>query len=283
MVYPIRNALVAMNNLPRPKSNPMVVINQLKVISSSTPITHHWSTPPTNASSPSRQQPTAKTPNRNRSIFVHHLRHRSFDRFKVRVQLRHPSASLNRRRMCQNRPWKKYRRHQQVRRGKYSAVVSREHRPDAQHLDEGIPRPKPKKGLSRMSFDTPPDIASILWLKRKHDWSVSSLFLRLPRRNTFVIVRCHLDYDTDEETDKLLGLEHRIHAKNQAVRDAVCREIFRRETFEQGISLSRLCPNRRVNPNLKKVKLDLILWRWKFTFSFFSNSFPKTNWTFLLL
>ncbi|CAF0732263.1 unnamed protein product [Rotaria sordida] len=28
------------------------------------------------------------------------------------------------------------------------------------------------------------------------------------------------DYDTDEETDKLLGVEHRIHAKNQAVRDA---------------------------------------------------------------
>ena len=30
-----------------------------------------------------------------------------------------------------------------------------------------------------------------------------------------------LDYDTDEETDKLLGVEHRINAKNQAVRDAV--------------------------------------------------------------
>lgn len=98
--------------------------------------------------------------------------------------------------------------------------------------------------------------------REKHDWSVSSPFLRLPRRNTIVIVRCHLDYDTDEETDKLLGLEHRIHAKNQAVRDAVCWEVFRRETFEQGIRFSRLCPNRRVNPNLKKVKLDLILWRW---------------------
>jgi hypothetical protein len=36
-----------------------------------------------------------------------------------------------------------------------------------------------------------------------------------------VFVYFHLDYDTDEETDKLLGLEHRIHAKNQAVRDAV--------------------------------------------------------------
>ena len=30
-----------------------------------------------------------------------------------------------------------------------------------------------------------------------------------------------LDYDTDEETDKLLGVEHRLNAKNQAVRDAV--------------------------------------------------------------
>ena len=30
-----------------------------------------------------------------------------------------------------------------------------------------------------------------------------------------------LDYDTDEETDKLLGVEHRINAKNQAIRDAV--------------------------------------------------------------
>ncbi|CAF4568504.1 unnamed protein product [Rotaria sp. Silwood1] len=28
------------------------------------------------------------------------------------------------------------------------------------------------------------------------------------------------DYDTDEETDKLLGVEHRMHAKNQAIRDA---------------------------------------------------------------
>lgn len=28
------------------------------------------------------------------------------------------------------------------------------------------------------------------------------------------------DYDTDEETDKLLGLEHQLHARNQAVRDA---------------------------------------------------------------
>ncbi|CAF1090033.1 unnamed protein product [Adineta ricciae] len=28
------------------------------------------------------------------------------------------------------------------------------------------------------------------------------------------------DYDTDEETDKLLGVEHRINAKNQAIRDA---------------------------------------------------------------
>jgi hypothetical protein len=32
----------------------------------------------------------------------------------------------------------------------------------------------------------------------------------------------HLDYDTDEETDKLLGVEHRINAKNQAIRDTVC-------------------------------------------------------------
>jgi hypothetical protein len=35
----------------------------------------------------------------------------------------------------------------------------------------------------------------------------------------------YLDYDTDEETDKLLGVEHRINAKNQAIRDAVCWNI----------------------------------------------------------
>jgi hypothetical protein len=35
----------------------------------------------------------------------------------------------------------------------------------------------------------------------------------------------YLDYDTDEETDKLLGIEHRINAKNQAIRDAVCWNI----------------------------------------------------------
>ncbi len=29
------------------------------------------------------------------------------------------------------------------------------------------------------------------------------------------------EYDTDEETDKLLGVEHRINVKNQAIRDAV--------------------------------------------------------------
>lgn len=35
-------------------------------------------------------------------------------------------------------------------------------------------------------------------------------------------INFYLDYDTDEETDKLLGVEHRMHAKNQAIRDAVC-------------------------------------------------------------
>ncbi len=34
--------------------------------------------------------------------------------------------------------------------------------------------------------------------------------------------KIYLDYDTDEETDKLLGVEHRINAKHQAIRDAVC-------------------------------------------------------------
>lgn len=32
-----------------------------------------------------------------------------------------------------------------------------------------------------------------------------------------------IDYDTDEETDKLLGIEHRMNAKNQAIREAVRR------------------------------------------------------------
>lgn len=41
-----------------------------------------------------------------------------------------------------------------------------------------------------------------------------------------VVERCtHLflfvEYDTDEETDKLLSQEHRINAKNQAIREAV--------------------------------------------------------------
>ena len=39
------------------------------------------------------------------------------------------------------------------------------------------------------------------------------------------IIEFDLDYDTDEETDKLLGLEHRINVKNQAIRDAVCSNL----------------------------------------------------------
>ena len=38
-----------------------------------------------------------------------------------------------------------------------------------------------------------------------------------------------IDYDTDEETDKLLGLEHHIHSKNQAIRDAVVKPSRSRE------------------------------------------------------
>ena len=59
----------------------------------------------------------------------------------------------------------------------------------------------------------------ILWLENKHDlilWFVSH---SKNYRDKSPIFR--LDYDTDEETDKLLGVEHRINAKNQAVRDAV--------------------------------------------------------------
>jgi hypothetical protein len=35
--------------------------------------------------------------------------------------------------------------------------------------------------------------------------------------NSFLI-----DCDTDEETDKLLNVDYRINAQNQAIRDAVC-------------------------------------------------------------
>jgi hypothetical protein len=38
-----------------------------------------------------------------------------------------------------------------------------------------------------------------------------------------------IDYDTDEETDKLLGLEHHIHSKNQAIRDVVSKPSKSRE------------------------------------------------------
>lgn len=38
-----------------------------------------------------------------------------------------------------------------------------------------------------------------------------------------------IDYDTDEETDKLLGLEHQFHARNQAIRDAVVKPSRSRE------------------------------------------------------
>jgi hypothetical protein len=38
-----------------------------------------------------------------------------------------------------------------------------------------------------------------------------------------------IDYDTDEETDKLLGVEHQIHTKNQAIRDAVSKPTRSRE------------------------------------------------------
>lgn len=36
----------------------------------------------------------------------------------------------------------------------------------------------------------------------------------------------NLDYDTDEETDKLLGIEHRMNARNQEVREAVRRKLL---------------------------------------------------------
>ena len=38
-----------------------------------------------------------------------------------------------------------------------------------------------------------------------------------------------IDYDTDEETDKLLGLEHQFHSRNQAIRDAVVKPSRSRE------------------------------------------------------
>jgi len=38
-----------------------------------------------------------------------------------------------------------------------------------------------------------------------------------------------IDYDTDDETDKLLGLEHQINTKNQAIRDAVSKPSRPRE------------------------------------------------------
>ncbi len=61
----------------------------------------------------------------------------------------------------------------------------------------------------------------------------------------------YLDYDTDEETDKLLGVEHRIHAKNQAIRDAVCNNLDYQNINQ--LFLNRPFQNQPLNPKLKKV------------------------------
>lgn len=85
----------------------------------------------------------------------------------------------------------------------------------------------------------------------KHDlfsFSIWSFGLRM--------IFFRLEYDTDEETDKLLGVEHRINAKNQAIRDAVCKKI----SFQSSNYLflpSRRLPNHRLNRKLKKVIIHL--------------------------
>ncbi len=38
-----------------------------------------------------------------------------------------------------------------------------------------------------------------------------------------------IDNDTEDETDKLLGVEHHIHTKNQAICDAVSKPTRSRE------------------------------------------------------
>ncbi len=44
-----------------------------------------------------------------------------------------------------------------------------------------------------------------------------------------VFVFFSIDYDTDEETDKLLGFEHQVNKKNQAIGNAVSKPSRPRE------------------------------------------------------
>ncbi|CAF2517489.1 unnamed protein product [Rotaria sp. Silwood2] len=66
------------------------------------------------------------------------------------------------------------------------------------------------------------------------------------------------DYDTDEETDKLLGVEHRIHAKNQAIRDvAVSRPSSKPKTQEVLIRTI-------VDPENSSVLIEGVLFRCRY-------------------
>ncbi|CAF1601309.1 unnamed protein product [Rotaria magnacalcarata] len=65
------------------------------------------------------------------------------------------------------------------------------------------------------------------------------------------------DYDTDEETDKLLGVEHRIHAKNQAVRDAAVTRPNKPKTHEV---LTRTI----VDPENSSVLIEGVLFRCRY-------------------
>ncbi|CAF1178772.1 unnamed protein product [Adineta steineri] len=67
------------------------------------------------------------------------------------------------------------------------------------------------------------------------------------------------DYDTDEETDKLLGVEHRINAKNQAVRDAAVSKPSNKLPKTQEVLIQKFA-----NPENSSVLIEGVLFRCRY-------------------
>ncbi|CAF3067366.1 unnamed protein product [Rotaria socialis] len=78
-----------------------------------------------------------------------------------------------------------------------------------------------------------------------------------PKSNNDETSSVQTDYDTDEETDKLLGVEHRIHAKNQAVRDAAVTRPNKPKTHEVLIRTI-------VDPENSSVLIEGVLFRCRY-------------------
>ncbi|UJR37903.1 hypothetical protein I4U23_030591 [Adineta vaga] len=66
------------------------------------------------------------------------------------------------------------------------------------------------------------------------------------------------DYDTDEETDKLLGVEHRTNAKNQAIRDAAVTKPVNKPKSQEALTQSI------VDPGNSSVLIEGVLFRCRY-------------------